>query len=264
VNRYLVSVTNPSYVPKTGRYFNSLALVRSARPVVVLLDFTPETDPEQQVERALRESVHWAEYRHLPLPATHSNYMIQHCFMDALPDVPDDDLIVLTDLDLEVQRDLTESEWKWVEALGPDRLAATWNGGSGDNLFYEADRITLAEEWVRALDCDVTAIGCMNCGVLAGRAGAFRTLQTHYERLCDGFYAASSHRSRCQWLINYVVHRQMNGFVLLPEQITLHGHFRNEKGQLLLPIGTELRGRVVTMNGDPVVFLHNFPDWRTA
>lgn len=73
MTRYLVSVTTPSYLPRTGAYFNSLGLIRSAWPVTILMDFNPTTDPDGEKEKVLREAVHWTLFRHMPLPPTHSN-----------------------------------------------------------------------------------------------------------------------------------------------------------------------------------------------
>lgn len=265
MNRYLVSVTTPSYVPHTKRYFDTLPLIVSAEPRCVMLDFTPETDPAGKVEGALREAVDWVDFRHLPLPASHSHFMVQHgAFLDAFNDVKGDDLICLTDLDIAIQRDLTEKEWGWLEQVtAGGRLCAYWNGGSGDNLQLEGDRIGLAAEWsARHAPDGLDRIPCYNCGVLFGRASAFRQLQGHYERLCGEFYALAPHRSRCQLLINYCVWKWMGGFQTLPEPVHSHAHFATPDG-ILLPAGSHVRRGVLCWQGIPVVFLHNFPDLRS-
>lgn len=209
MNRYLISVTTPNYAGKTGRFFTSLPLIRSCKPVTILLDFNDSTDGGGKVESTLRQTVDWVEFRHLPLPPSASFGMIQAGqFLDALPEADDTDLVLLTDMDIDVQRSLLPEEWEYLEHVTETgRLAATWNGGSGDNLKLEGQRIGLSEEWVKAnCDVDIETVPCMNCGVMAGRVFMFRELRHYYERLCEGFFAAAPHRSRCQWLQNWIVH----------------------------------------------------------
>jgi hypothetical protein len=264
MTRYLISVTTPNYIPKGARYWNSLGLIRSAKPVIVLLDFTPETDPEGRAEAGLRGAVDWAEYRHLPLPDTHSNFMVQHGrFLDALPDLPDDALICLTDTDVRIQRDLTEVEWVQLAAdTAGGQLCAYYNCGPNDNLALEALRIDLSDDWKSRYGTDdyLKVIPCNNCGVLFGRAGAFRCLQTLYESLCEEFYANAPHRCRCQFLINYCVWKYMGGFVTLPGQIHQHGHWASEDGRILGVKGVGFRTGTLCYRDEPVVFVHNFPE----
>jgi hypothetical protein len=262
-DRYLVSVTTPSYVPKTGQYFQSVGHIRSAKKVCVLLDFTPETYPDGAMETLLRDTFPFVEYRHLTLPWSHSNYMIQHGpFLDAIPEAKDDDLICLTDMDVTVQRDFTAREWEYFEGLGPHQLSATWNGGRSDNLKIEGGRIGLTDEWMAKWWSGAghpEDTPCFNCGVMIGRVSAFRELQKGYESLCQRFYAASPHRSRCQWLINYCVDQYLGGWVPLPPATHTHFHFRMDDGRYVLPRWTEVEGRVVREMGTPTVFVHNFP-----
>lgn len=257
-DRYLVSVTTPGYVAKTGRYLNSVGYVRSAKTVCVLLDFTEKTDPNGQIEAALREVYDWIDYRRMPLPPTHSFFMVQHGkFLQALPDVADDALLCLSDMDVELQRDISPEEWTSLEGLSSSRLSATWNAGVGDNLLFEAERLGLTLPWQGVTAEEASQIPCMNCGLVAGRVKAFRDLEAYYESLCDSFYAATQHRSRCQWLINYCVHRFMGGWELLPPALHVHGHFKIGD-DYLLPKGTEVRRRLLFRDGVAYVFKHAF------
>lgn len=260
-NRYLISVTTPNYVCKTGRYFDSLPLVGSAHPAVVLLDFNEQTDPDGAIENRLRQEVDWPTFRKMALPASHSHYMIQHGrFLDALEFVRPDDLICLTDLDIQLQRDFLPEEWAEFDRLNDHQIAATWNGGEKDNLKLEADRIELTAAYREKVGGDeaLAQIQCRNCGVLVGRVSAFRRLQGLYESLCEEFYANAPHRSRCQWLINWCLHTA-GAFCPLPPAVHMHAHFRTKEGDIMLPAGTHLRRKYVCWNGVPVLFLHNFP-----
>lgn len=82
-------------------------------------------------------------------------------------------------------------------------------------------------------------------------------MQRYYEAHCEEFYKCSSHRSRCQFLINWVVNNGDMGFDLLPESIHCHGHFRCiETGDVILTEGHEMRLGTALFNGRPVVFRH--------
>jgi hypothetical protein len=264
MSRYLVSVTTPSYVPKGIRYWHSVARIRSCKPVAVLMDFRPETDPDEKVGRGIREWLPYVEFRNMPLPTTHSHYMVQHGrFLEALPDLKPDDLVILTDTDVQIQRDVKGEEWDWLDRnVSGDRLAAYWNCLKTDNLELEGQRIQLSGEWKERYgdDAYLRTVPCYNCGVLCGRVRAFRNLQFWYEQLCDEFYRHAPHRCRCQFLINYVVHRSMGGFVTLPDHWHQHGHLADPfTNELIMPAGFEVRGRVYTFGGEPIIFAHNLP-----
>lgn len=263
MNRYLISVVTPSYVPKTVQYFSTLPLIVSAQTVTVLLDFNPTTDPDGSVEGQLRGLCPWQQFRKMDLPPTHSNFMVQDSFMGAFPDLQDDDLVCLTDMDGFWQRDLTEKEWEWMaEVAGKGSLLAYYNGGKVDNLQLEGERIGLSGEWVRE-NCSLNPaeLGCWNCGFMVGQAGSFRYLQKVYGHLWDSFSQAAPHRSRCQWLINYLVHLHMGGFVTLPPQVHAQGHFRDpHTGAVLLAPKSEVRGKVLCCEGIPVAFCHALPE----
>lgn len=262
-DRYLISVTTPDYVKQTGRYFNSLALIQSAQPVVILLDFNEQTDPDRKIEQILRADVDWPVYRHMALPASHSNFMVQHNFLDALPELSDDALICLSDMDISIQRDLSENEWTWIDNVTSEGLLCAYhNAGAWDNLKLEGERISLSDEWV-ALNChdhNVSRVPCYNAGLMFGRASVFRRLKGHYERLCASFYEHTVHRSRCQWLINWCVHEFMGGFVTLPAPVHLHAHFRDDDGAIRFPVGTSIRRKVLCWEGVPVAFCHAMPE----
>lgn len=264
MKRYLISVCTPNYVQRATPYFQSLPLVRSVEPRVVLLDFNAATDCDGRTEQALRSAMPYVEFRKMDLPASHSNYMIQHgVFLDAVPEVEDGDLVILTDMDIRIQRDFTQAELDWMDArfkahdrFGYD-VAASWNAGPSDTLAHEAVRIGLSEDWIKqyAPLTGLSSIPCMNCGVLVARAYVFRMIQHLYEERSEEFYAATAHRSRCQFLLNWCFNWGMMKVHLLPPAIHQHGHCRVDGDALCSP-GTELRMGVLVNNGDPVVFRH--------
>jgi len=240
-------------------------LITSAIPRVVLLDFNERTDPNTKVETVLRYTLDWVGFGKMDLPDSHSHKMIQAGqFLDALPEIEPDDLVCLTDLDIEIQRDFTEQEWQHLEEyLWKDEIACYWNCLETDNLELEAKRIELSEEWKNRYGNNehLRQISCMNCGVLIARASVFRKIQTVYEGLCQEFYANAPHRSRCQFLLNWCFHRMGLEVVTLSGRIHQHAHLVDvHRGDIILPAGASMRLRTVMFDGKPVIFKHAFPN----
>jgi len=277
MQRYLVSVITPNYVLKAGHYLDSLAKVGSATPICVQMDTDPlRSSAEEYLWRRLDSVYSWMDFVGWHRPDTHSHNMVQWGrFLDALPFVQPEDLICLTDTDLVVQRDLTEAEWSQIEAACADgNFCASWNCGRGDNLWLEKQRIALKQDWLAKATSEIDAtnylkydgetkinvlqwyyeqLPCFNCGVLFATAASFRRLQAAYESRCAAFYAATSHRSRCQFLMNYCLWVEGIGVAELPASVHIHGHC----GSGGLPEGTHWRGEELWVGEEKVVFRHN-------
>lgn len=280
MNRYLVSVITPNYVLKAGHYLDSLAKVRSAKAICVLME-TPEK--LTKASEYLWEGMEKWLYPEVPTPLwqrplTHSHNMVQWgVFLDALPFAQPEDLICLTDTDLVVQRDLTAAEWEQIEAACAEgNFCASWNCGPTDTLFSEGNRIGLSTKWAqrefatleekdllpplepqqRQGDGWLWEVPCFNCGVLFATVSTFRRLQAAYESRCADFYKATAHRSRCQFLINYCLWVEGIGVAELPAAVHVHGHWSDGKS-VLLPEGSHWRGSDLWVGEEKVVFRHN-------
>lgn len=279
MNRYLVSVITPNYTLKAGHYLDSLHNSQTARNCCILMD-TPQ--PLSEVERDCWERLPLVyrynsaklEFHRWHRPDCHSHNMVQWGrFLDALPFVQPEDLLCLTDTDLVVQRDLSEAEWKQIEAACAEgNFCASWNCGPTDNLWAEAQRLKLSRKWLAdnlsdlysalvsdgetkldVLEYAYSQLPCFNCGVLFATAATFRRLQAAYESRCAEFYAATSHRSRCQFLMNYCLWVEGIGVAELPASVHVHGHC----GLCGLPEGTHWRGEELWVGEEKVVFRHN-------
>lgn len=265
MSRYLIAVTTPNYVGRTQQFFATLPLIRSMQVKVVLLDFTDATDPEQRIEKALKASMPYIDFVHMPLPPTHSNYMVQDCFLSAFPEIKDIDLVCLVDADIKIQRDFAQAELERIYNYAYHmNIYAYYNGGEDDTLAQEAERIDLSNEWKEKYgtigDRTLYDLSCYNCGVMIAEAGVFRKVQKVYAEHCEEFFRASAHRSRCQFLINWCWYKLGLDICLLPHQIHQHGHFRSPDGSICLPASAqpEHRGSVLYAGGEPVIFVHNF------
>ncbi len=259
MSRYLIGVLTPNYVQRAVPFIRSLSVVRSAKVCIVLLDFTPETDPDGNIERQLRQ-VPWVEWRHMALPPTHSNFMIQDSFMTTFPEIADRDTVILSDADVIVQRDVTPEEWAEFELNAFHRINVWHNAGPTDSLAMEAQRIGLSQEWIDRfvpMKVGLVSLPCKNCGVMVADAGTFRKVQEWYREFYGPFAAASSHRSRCQFLLNFCWYMMGLEVVTLPPAIHQHGHSCSADGAVLCADGTELVWDVLVVKGTPVVFRHN-------
>lgn len=282
MNRYLVSVITPNYVLKAAPFLESMHQIDALRVVVQMTPPEPKSRLEGNLWMELRHYLNeqegeyeWvADCYDYQRPDTHSHNMVQWGrFLDALPFVQPEDLICLTDTDLVVQRDLTATEWEQIEAACTEgNFCASWNCGCSDNLWAEAQRLKLSRKWLAdnlndlysalvsdgetkldVLEYSYSQLPCFNCGVLFATAATFRRLQAAYESRCADFYAATSHRSRCQFLMNYCLWVEGIGVAELPASVHVHGHC----GSCGLPEGTHWRGEDLWVGEEKVVFRHN-------
>lgn len=177
------------------------------------------------------------------LPSSHSFGIIQHgAFLDFLP--PIDEPIIFTDADITIQRPINKWEENVVNTIG-DKIGMYPNT-VGDTLRVESSRIGL-HDW----DCKFLDNTCYNTGVLVANPHIFRKLQKEYETLCDQFYLCSSHRSRCQFLINECVYRLQIPIVELPDLFHQNGHFG-------MPQYCTAKNGIIYRNNARVLFAHAF------
>lgn len=261
----LVASVTANYVARAASFFESLPLIRSMPVSVILLDFNNDTDPNGKIEHNLRLSMgHYVDFQNMFLPKTASHYMIQDSFLDAFPDVVNDELVILTDADGTYQRDFSDTELQWMDRLEDNDIGVYWNCGPSDTLQAEADRIELSPQlgwkYEVSLSSRLSDWHCFNCGLMIARASTYRRIQKEYASLCEEFYANTPHRSRCQFLLNYCWHRLGVNVEILPHTFHQHAHLRDCEGHILLSApDAEVRWKTVCVGGTPVVFRHHFP-----
>ncbi len=216
---YLVSCMTEDYVHRTGPYLNSLSNVTGVTKVVACVGFQPSLEIKSQYPDI--------DFRHMELPASHSFGMVQHgCFLEVLQELKSDELIILSDMDIIIQRDFTPGERKRFSKYDGQTIGMALNMIPIDTLKWESQRLNLSEKGVKdfLLEPEMEYIHCYNCGVMVAQKSLFQILKVSYEIWCESFYAQTSHRSRCQFLINWCI--QKEGFridCLLPE-FHSHGH----------------------------------------
>jgi hypothetical protein len=234
----LVTVLTADYVPGARPFLASLARVRRARCWCVCLGFKPGP---------LAQEFRHVTFRTLPWHPSASHGMLQHGrWLDALPEVSPDDVCVQSDADVIVQRDFTAAELAHLTAYDGDTFGAGPCAGPDDTLGAEAARIGLADPG--PFD-GAAALRVYCCGLLAAKASTWRRLQALYEERCGEFYARAAHRSRCQWLTCWCLHRLGLKVDVLGYEFTCHGHFG-------VPPGVELVGAEAFHRGNKILFRH--------
>lgn len=211
------------YITKARPFLESLNRSRQPNKFIVTLGFSAMQDL-----RATYPSICFT-YRERDCVENHG--MIQHGpWLDACPWIKDDDLCVFTDSDITIQRPISQSEALRFACYGPTMIGLGLNAGTWDNLALEAERIGFRDPYGVYRHDEWQKMRCHNCGVIVARAGLFRRLRRLYDAEAPRFYAWTAKRSRCQWLINYLVHQEGWPIDLLGPEIHSNGHFTLQPG----------------------------------
>lgn len=256
---HLVSLLTENYVPRALPFLNSLSNFAGLGRAIVCLGFDPESHGLNTGYRSLSFYTmprHWSES---------SLGILQHGrWADALPEFHDDDVYLLSDADIIVQRPMYPGEHDLFTNCPADMFLAGWNAFgpgelhvNGDNLLLEAERIGLTENCndysEKHLAFGTPAswgkIPCFNTGILAMRGITWKRLRDLYESRCERFYKLTSHRSRGQWLMNYCLHRLGLKANVLP--LTVHSH-----GHMGIPKGVTLRDGTACYHNEVILFRH--------
>ena len=232
---HLICSITDNYLDRAGPFLDSLKSVRNAKVWCVCHGF--------RLPRGFSVCFPWVEFTFMPFASSQSYGMIQHGrFLDALPMLQSNDLLVLSDADVLVQRDFEPEELERFHAYDSNTLGVGNNEGEGDNLFEEARRIEiLAAETDHYKHLELKNIPVYNCGVMVARAGLFRRIQEEYEKDCYEFYGRCHNRSRCQFHICLALHNLSIAVDRLSGEIHTHGHFG-------LPSGAEIRSETMDLD----------------
>ena len=231
---HFVQLVTRNYIKKGFPSLASAAHLHSAEKHLVCYKFEP-TD-------FLRQRLPHFDLVHLPATPFESFNMVQGGqFLDAFPPMANDEIVILADADVMIQRDFTQEELARFAKYDFGTMGLGPNARPTDNLWEEAQRIGMEPH------STYSAMACYNCGVIVGRVAAWRRLRQDFERDALDWYAKSQNRSRIQWALCHSLHRLNVKIDTLPHTIHTHGHFE-------LPKGVE-DGKY---NGETIVFRHRF------
>lgn len=235
----LVSIVTENYLSRARPFLASLARLESVERVCVCLGFIPSIE--------LRQEFPHVTFRSMPMHWSADGGIMQSGrWLDALPDVDDDRLYLLSDADIIVQRDFTEAELARFGQYDRETFGAGWNAGEGDDLIAEAGRMGMTD--CRLFDgCYRTP--CWNTGVLVMCGHAWKRVRDLFESRVERFWKVNPHRSRCQWLVCYCLHKLGLKTHVLSGSLHSHGHHG-------MPIGVNFRQGVAYYGDEVVVFRH--------
>jgi hypothetical protein len=237
----LVSVVTENYLERARPFLESLRRLSGVDRFCVCQGFKPQM--------AFQIDCNHVDFIATPMHWTSDKGIWQHGrWLDALPGVRDDQLYILTDADITVQRDFTEAERVRLTDYDLETFGAAWDCGENDDLFQMAAKMGMTEGG-DLFPMPWTSIPGYNTGVLAMRGRAWKRLRDLFECRAEGFWKVNPHRSRCQWLMCWCLHRLGLRADILPGSIHAHAHHG-------IPKGATVDNGVLRHNGETVLFRH--------
>jgi hypothetical protein len=249
----LATGSDRKYLPRIWPYFESIERHSQADRNVV---FVPVQGDERWFERV--RSLPHIEWRPVPiqkLRAKNPNNCLQHGefleFDD--PNAQDDDIVIFTDGDIELQRWFSDAELARLEMLPANGVAVAHNEGSWGSLLREIQLLQPKTDLARikiAFPGDWDAMPCFNTGVLIARRSAYRALcEAYVERFAE-IDALLGHYAKQQWLLSWLLSTGDFAVRILPGEMHTHGCHP-------LPLACTRQGDDLFFEGKTVMFRHN-------
>lgn len=246
----LVCSATEDYMDRIKPYLQTVNAFSRAENVLVTVDFKPTREYFADLPDIKWVSISAEQNRGAP-EGTHS---IQHGSFVQLVAGEDDDVLIYTDGDIIMQRQMTQAEQGFLEYLPADMVCISWNSGPDEKLIHEALRLSpttgptgLVEAWGEMIEMEP----CFNIGVMAARASTWRRIYERYMELwpkaCETFH----HRARQQWLVCYVMAELKLNRWVMPYSWHTHEHYG-------LPPGLVLYAGVAIYQDRVILFRHRF------
>lgn len=232
---HLVCTITEDFQLKAAKFLSSLQKISRVDCNCVCYGFNPSG--------GLKDTFPYINFFTMPKHPSESYGMIQHGrFLDALPHFGNDDVLNLSDVDVIVQRNYSNSEYQLFNSFGQNMIAVGQNESRHDTMAKEAERIGYDEE---------VNLPIWNCGNIVASVGLFRRIQKQYESNCQEFYKKCTHRSRCQyhfWKSYYHLDPQPH-IIVMTQRFHSHGHFGT-------PEGVTVRDGKAYHHDDLIMFAH--------
>jgi len=253
MNIVLATGSDKKYLPRMWPYLESIERHSQASRNVV---FVPVQGRENWYERVRSlPSVEWRPVQISELRAKNPNNCLQHgeflAFDD--PNASDDDLVIFTDGDIELQRWFSAEELEWLQAMPPNGIAVGYNEGPWGSLAREIELLqpkSDIEEIQRAFPGDWEKMPCCNTGVLIARRSAYRRLCEAYVERYAEIDALLGKYTKQQWLLSWLLQSESFDVRMLPQEVHTHGCHP-------LPLRCSRQGDDLLYAGTKVMFRHN-------
>ncbi len=240
---------NEAYVSQATRFLQSLQdNMPNVRRFCVCYGFRASSSLAQQYPDI--------DFRHLPsdIPKADCHGCIQHGPWVHALDVADDDLLILSDADVEVQRPFSFEEVGRFNEYGHRTFGLAQNADRDDTLLREYHRLkaTVPLEVVQSQFGDLS-VKCFNGGLMVSRVSGWRALCEAFEESWPMFSPLFQNRAKSQFLICWILANMGFSIDELPLSIHAHGHFG-------LPSGCRMENFDKLYYVDILtVFKHHFP-----
>jgi hypothetical protein len=171
---------------------------------------------------------------------------------DKINSLEDEDVILFSDGDMIIQRNLTLSEKNFLLNLKDNEVFVGYNASPDDTLANESPRLNPTSYTSDIIKDDLTKIKVYNTGVLCMNKKTWNRLADEYINLFSEVDKMFTHYAKQQWLICYVLH--INGYKVyeMPYDFHTHTHYPAPQGITIEPNG------LVKYLDNTVLFKHRF------
>jgi calcineurin-like phosphoesterase family protein len=167
-------------------------------------------------------------------------------------DIQDEDVIVFTDGDMTLQRNLTLDEITFLHSLKDNDVYVGYNASPEDTLLDEFYRLNPTVSHDKIFDVDISKIKIYNTGVLCMNKKTWERLSEEYIKLFPNIDTILTHYAKQQWLICFIIGTMNFNTIEMPYNIHNHTHYPSPEGTSI-----DMNG-VVSFKGDVVLFKHRW------
>ncbi len=219
----IVTGCNEPYFQRMTPYLNSLRRFADFPVTFVGVEFTPPDLGDIETISMTAEQNYGAP------PQTKC---IQHGSFASLIPGDDSEVLIYTDGDFVMQRQLRDDERKLLQ-LEDYAAVTSWNGGEHETLEIEAGRLgmrTSMDDLIAAYGRCIKLRKIYNIGFLAMTRVSWIELHKAYLREWERVGRYFSHMARQQWLVSYLLKQLDYDIKIAPWSLHAHGHFGLKPG----------------------------------
>jgi len=234
--------------PVFQKYINSIVQNSNFdKNFIVLLDGEVEIENFYNIEIASIKSK--------DISCLNVNNCLQHgefIKADKLNLLDDKDIILFSDGDMEIQRNLSPSEENFLLNLKDNEVFVGYNASPTDTLADEALRLDPKNLNSEIIKEDLTKIKVYNTGVLCMNKKTWSKLVEDYISLFNEVDKMFNHYAKQQWLISYIINTKNYKVYEMSYEFHTHTHYPSPKG---ITIDS---GGLVKYLDNTILFKHRF------
>lgn len=209
---FVTSVTE-DYLPQASRLLETLSLLKACEKVVMTVGFNmPATD----------------HYRTAFIPHDGTICNQQGQMLDVLPDVGDDDIIVMADADACIQRDLSGDEIYFLQNLSSTEVGLGPNQFPGQTAETEWAHLkprAMKDSIERTLGVQMADVPVFNGGFIAARVGVWKKIRPQFVKLWPLAPSLFEMWRCCQLLLCVTIKKLRLTVKVVPYSMHSHQHY---------------------------------------